>query len=134
MIGLDTNVLVRYLTQDDAQQAAIATRLIDHDLSSRRPGFISLVVLVEMCWVLKRLYSATEKELNDTVSDLLQARQFQVEHHEVVQAATLRMAACPVTTGFVDTLIVEINKSAGCSHTVSFDKGAVKSAGMVALV
>jgi predicted nucleic-acid-binding protein len=50
MIGLDTNVLVRYLAQDDVQQSALATHLIEQKLSASLPGFISLVVLVELCW------------------------------------------------------------------------------------
>jgi len=58
MTGLDTNVLVRYLAQDDARQSAIATRWIEEELSPSQPGFVSLVVLVEVCWVLQRLYSA----------------------------------------------------------------------------
>ena len=71
MIGLDTNVLVRYLAQDDAAQSAKATRLIEGELTQRQPGFISLIVLVETCWVLKRLYGATPTELRETVNDLL---------------------------------------------------------------
>ena len=54
LIGLDTNVLVRYLAQDDRVQAARAVRLVERELSQRQPGYISLVVLVETCWVLKR--------------------------------------------------------------------------------
>ena len=135
MRGLDTNVLVRYLAQDDAGQAAIASRLIEQDLSPTRPGFVSLVVLVELCWVLKRLYAATEDEIVDTVEDLLGTAQFHVEGRAVVQAAmqgaTQRHGA---KAGFTDRLIVEIAKTHGCSHTVSFDKGAVRSAGMVLLV
>ena len=50
MIGLDTNILVRYLAQDELRQAARATRLIEGELSDREPGYISLVVLVETCW------------------------------------------------------------------------------------
>ena len=49
MIGLDTNVLVRYMAQDDPKQSAVATRLIEKELSSAEPGFISLVVLAELC-------------------------------------------------------------------------------------
>ena len=135
MIGLDTNVLVRYLAQDDAKQAAIATRLIEQDLSAVQPGFICLVVLVELCWVLKRLYAATENELVGTVEDLLGAAQFHVERREVVQAATQHTISLKdVKVGLTDRLIVEIAKTQGCSHTVSFDKGAVRSAGMVLLI
>lgn len=135
MIGLDTNVLVRYLAQDEAKQAAIATRLIERDLSAAQPGFISLVVLVELCWVLKRLYAATENELVGTVEDFLGAAQFQVEHRAVVQAATQHLISLKgLRVGFTDLLIVEVAKTQGCSHTVSFDKGAVRSAGMVMLI
>ena len=135
MIGLDTNVLVRYLAQDDAKQAAAATRLIDQELSAAQPGFISLVVLVELCWVLKRLYAATEGELVSTVADFLGAAQFHVEQREVVQAATqLMLSLKKVKVGFTDLLVVEIAKNQGCSQTVSFDKNAVRSAGMTLLV
>jgi predicted nucleic-acid-binding protein len=135
MIGLDTNVLVRYLAQDDASQSAVATRLIEQDLSATQPGFISLVVLVEMCWVLKRLYAAADAELADTVGDLLNTAQFHVEAREVVQAATQGFGATKGSkAGFADRLIAQIALSAGCSHTVSFDKGAVRVAGMVLLV
>ena len=135
MIGLDTNVLVRYLAQDDAKQAAIATRLIEQDLSAAQPGFISLVVLVELCWVLKRLYAANESELVATVGDLLGAAQFHVEHREAVQAAIRHTTSLKgAKVGFTDRLIVEIAKTQGCSHTVSFDKVAVRSAGMVLLI
>ena len=57
MIGLDTNVVVRYLTQHDPKQASIATRLMEKTLSSDDPGFISLVVLAEVVWVLVSLYA-----------------------------------------------------------------------------
>lgn len=107
MIGLDTNVLVRYLAQDDAQQSALATRLIEQDLSASRPGFISLVVLVELCWVLKRLYAATDAELLATVTDVLDAAAFRVEQRGVVQAALAQMAlATTGKAGFADALIL----------------------------
>ncbi len=134
MIGLDTNVLVRYLAQDDNTQSAIATRLIEKELSAVKPGFISLVVLVELFWVLKRLYSATEVELLDTVADLLASSGFQMESRAVVQASVLRMRAQKGKIGFTDLLIVAIAEAQGCSHTVSFDKIAVRSAGMHRLV
>jgi predicted nucleic-acid-binding protein len=134
MIGLDTNVLVRYLAQDDVRQSAAATRLIEHELSPLQPGFISLVVLVELCWVLKRLYAATESELCETVQDLLEAAQFHVEKREIVRTAALKMHEGKGTkSGFTDRLITQIAKAEGCQHTVSFDKGAVRFAGMVLL-
>jgi predicted nucleic-acid-binding protein len=134
MIGLDTNVLVRYLAQDDAKQAAVATRFIERELSASQPGFISLVVLVEACWVLQRLYAATQAEVLTTVQDLLESAQFCVEQRHVVQAAVQKMQLRPGTrVGFTDALIVDIAKAQGCGQTVSFDKGAVRSAGMTQL-
>lgn len=135
MIGLDTNVLARYLAQDDARQSAAATRLIEKELSIASPGFISLVVIAELCWVLHRLYSATMDELVTMLEDLLGTPQFQIERREVVQAAIQRFQQSNNRkSGVTDALIAQIAFSAGCTHTVSFDKAAVRSAGMTLLV
>ena len=135
MIGIDTNVLVRYLTQDDAKQAAIATRFIETDLSPRQQGFISTVVLVELCWVLQSLYRVNATELLDMTDDLLISRNLQIEHRDAVQAALQTLRAHPaVAVGLSDALIAHVGQAQGCSHTVSFDKGAVRWAGMQLLV
>jgi predicted nucleic-acid-binding protein len=135
MIGLDTNVLVRYLAQDDIAQARVATRLIELELSATKPGFVSLVVLVELCWVLKRLYSATESELVDTLANLLAASHFHLERRDVVQTTVQRMRASKSRKASIpDMLVVLVAAAQGCTHTVSFDKGAVQAAGMVLLV
>ncbi len=134
MIGLDTNVLARYLAQDDARQSAAATRLIEKELSAANPGFISLVVLAELCWVLGSIYSATMDELVTMLEDLLRTPQIQIEQRDVVQA-TIRQfkAANPRKSGLTDMLIAQIAANKGCTHTVSFDKAAVRSAGMTLL-
>lgn len=135
MIGLDTNVLARYLAQDDTRQSAAATRLIEKELSIASPGFVSLVVIAELCWVLHRLYSATMDELVTMLEDLLGTPQFQIEAREVVQAAIQRFKESNNRkSGVTDALIAQIAASAGCTHTVSFDKGAVRSAGMTLLI
>ena len=134
MIGLDTNVLVRYLTQDDVLQSAAATRLVDEELSQQNPGFVSQVVLVELCWVLKRLYSVSEAELVETVADLLDSSKFKLENEPVIQAAVRQMRNRKSKVGLADQLIAQIATAAGCSHTVSFDRSAVRSAGMKLLV
>lgn len=134
VIGLDTNVLVRYLAQDDARQAAAATRLIEEELTVAQPGFISMVVLAELCWVLKRLYAASPGEVHATVDDLLGTPQFHLERRDVVQAAVRRVRSGKgAKAGFVDALIAETAKAEGCSRTVSFDKLAVRSVGMTLL-
>ncbi len=127
MIGLDTNILVRYLAQDEPVQSARATRLIDTQLSEREPGYISLIVLVETCWVLKRLYGASPSELRDTVQELLQVRQFVIEQRPVVQRALMRLGKQP--GDLADALIAELAAQAGCTHTLSFDRDA-KRVGM----
>jgi predicted nucleic-acid-binding protein len=134
VVGLDTNVLVRYLAQDDARQAARATRLIDQELSAAAPGFVSLVVLVELCWVLKRLYAATEDELRETAQGLLDMPQLQLERRDVIQAV-LRPGKADKRSkaGFADALITQTALEQGCAKVVSFDKTAVRDAGMTLL-
>ena len=134
MIGLDTNVLVRYLAQDEPKQAVRATRLIEEELSVAEPGFISLVVLVELCWVLKRLYSASADELLTMVEDLLNTPRFQLDRRDVV-AATVQFikAREGAKAGFADALIAQLAAAQGCSRMVSFDRATVRSAGMVLL-
>jgi predicted nucleic-acid-binding protein len=134
MTGLDTNVLVRYLAQDEPKQAARATRLIEEELSVAEPGFISLVVLVELCWVLRRLYSASADELLATVEDLLNTPRFQLDRRDVVTATVQFMKAGEsAKAGFADALIAQLAAAQGCSRTVTFDKAAVRYAGMTLL-
>jgi len=130
VIGLDTNVVVRYLAQDEPAQSARATRLIERELSEREPGYISLIVLVETCWVLKLLYGATAGELHDAVRDLLDARQLSVESRVAVARALARV----LDNGgdIADALITECAMQAGCARTVTFDKAAARL-GMVLL-
>ena len=87
MIGLDANVLVRYLTQDHPDQAARATRVVEQELAEDAPGFIGLVVLVELAWVLQRLYRASPEEIRETATDLLGSRAIVVENRDVVARA-----------------------------------------------
>lgn len=134
MIGLDTNVLVRYLAQDHKTQAASATRFIETQLSERSPGFISLVVLIELCWVLQKLYGATTNELSETVADLLATPQFKLQAREAVQDVVQALQAGKTgKAGFADFLISRIALRAGCSEVVSFDRAAIRHAGMTAI-
>jgi predicted nucleic-acid-binding protein len=125
VIGLDTNILVRYLTQDDVDQAALATRLIEDDLSDNVPGFIGMVVLVEAVSVLQRSYGATPEEIRQTLTDLLNSRSIVVENRDVVARALAidEENAC----GFADAVIAAAALVAGCSKTVTLDRGAVRA-------
>jgi len=130
VIGLDTNLLVRYLTQDDPVQSARASQLMERELSDDNPGYVGLVVLVETTWVLQRRYRATAEEVRETVADLLGARRVVVENRAVV------MRALAISRGdncaFADALIAASAANAGCTATVSFDRGAMR-AGMTLL-
>ena len=127
MIGIDSNVLVRYITQDEPAQARIATEFLEKRLSAGDPGFIPSVVLAELVWVLEDLYSVKKAELLDIVEKLSGARQLMFEHADAVPRAlrSYRSAKC----GLVDCLIAEIASSEGCEHVVTFDRKAARSAG-----
>ena len=131
MIALDTNVLVRYLTQDDPAQARAASRLIERELSTARPGLILAVVLAETLWVLGELYGATEGEKIDCAEQLLATRQLKMQHKPAVERAVqmARNASC----GLVDCLIAEIAADEGCDHVATFDRKAGKQAGFALL-
>lgn len=126
MIALDTHVLVRYLAQDDAQQSALATRLIEQEVSETSPAFISLVVLVETCRVMQRLYKASKREVCELVRDLLDSRQLQIDQRAIVNQALAAIEAEP-SIDFPDALVVASARAAGCERIVSFDRGAQRA-------
>jgi predicted nucleic-acid-binding protein len=72
MIGLDTNVVVRYLTQDDVVQSAKATELFEPGLTEEEPGFVSVVAMAETIWVLERIYGLTPAELAAAIERMLE--------------------------------------------------------------
>jgi predicted nucleic-acid-binding protein len=131
MIGLDTNILVRYLAQDDPVQSRKATVLIEGHLTEQTPGFISIVALVETIWVLKRAYGLTEKEIAAVLERVLQAEALVVEHEAAV--ATALSARWNGYGSFADALIGAINAQAGCARTVTFDRKAVRLPGFQVL-
>lgn len=127
MIGIDTNVLVRYLAQDDETQSPAASRIVD-GFTPEAPGFISQVALVETVWVLARSYKMGREAVADTIEALLRARELVVEGAE---AGYLALATYRATTAdFSDALIAHGGRLAGCRETLTFDKGAASAAGM----
>ena len=127
MIGLDTNVVIRYLTQDDPKQSAVATRLMEKTLSADELGFISLVVLAEVVWVLVSLYSVDKAGVAEVVSGLLTTEQLRLESAELVWRAKRRYEASKAD--FSDALIVESAVAAGCKRAVTFDRAAAATSG-----
>jgi predicted nucleic-acid-binding protein len=127
MIGLDTNVLVRYIMQDDARQAASATRLIE-SLSVESPGFVPLVSVVELAWVLTSAYELDRGQLVQAFESLLRSKEIAVERAEIIWKA-LRVFQS-ANADFADCLIERSAAAAGCDRTMTFDRGAVKDCGM----
>ena len=122
MIGLDTNVLVRYFAQDDVVQAAAANRLIEEVLSVANRGFISSIVLCELVWVLKKPYHLTKERLLTVINQILVTDVFEVEHRNCAL-----YAANDYATGnadFSDYYLAEIGCEAGCLVTTTFDANA----------
>ena len=127
MIGLDTNVLVRYIMQDDAKQSAKATKLVE-SLTVDEPGFVPLVAIIELVWVLSSCYALSRPQLTQALEALLRAKQLVVDQAEqVVRAVRVFTAG---TADFADCLIERTATSAGCTRTMTFDVAAAKSAGM----
>ena len=127
MIGLDTNVLARYVMQDDPRQSTRATRLIEA-LSADEPGFVPVVALVELVWVLSGSYSLDRSQVATVLDTLLRSKELVVDRADLVSQALSRFSAGPAD--FSDVLIERIAHAAGCTATVSFDAAAVKSAAM----
>jgi predicted nucleic-acid-binding protein len=131
LIGIDTNVLVRYLTQDDPAQSSIANKFFQQILSASQQGFISLVVLVETCWVLQSSYTVSDVELSSLIENLLQTPQLSIENRDCLnQALQAMMGTKSPKVGFVDFLIHSIAETQGCHYCVTFDKRASQSVGM----
>src|SRR5882757_7415197 len=87
MIGLDTNVLVRYLTQDDPLQSRKATDLIERRLTEEDPGFVSVVAMAEIAWVLERAYGLADADIAAAIEAILQAELLVVESEQEVFTA-----------------------------------------------
>jgi len=126
MIGLDTNILVRFITQDHPAQTVAATKLID-SLSPEAPGYLSLVVLAELIWVLQFSYGFDKQELERVIERLLRSRELALENKELVSQALTKFRTS--RADFADCLIERCGRNAGCQHVFTFDKHAA-AAGM----
>jgi predicted nucleic-acid-binding protein len=130
MTGLDTNVVVRYIMQDDAKQSAKVAALIE-SLTAEAPGFVSLVSVVELGWVLSSSYGLTREQVAQAIDLLLMAKQVVVDRAEQVLSA-LRVFKAG-SADFADCLIERAAASAGCDRTMTFDVAAAKTARMTLL-
>ncbi len=125
MTGLDTNVLVRYLTRDDETQFRAVRRLLKRLERSREAAYISVVVLCELSWVLTFSYGFDRATLASTLAQILQTVEFTVEDRDLVREAVEEFAAG--RGGFADHLIGLRNRKSGCNRTATFDHALRRS-------
>jgi predicted nucleic-acid-binding protein len=124
MIGLDTNVVVRYLTQDDPVQSSKATKLIERGLTEEDPGFVSVAAMAETAWVLERIYGLTAEEMAAVIERMLEVDVLVVENEQEIFTAMI--AVKEGRGSFADALIGALGARVGCSHTVTFDQKALR--------
>lgn len=124
MIGLDTNILLRYLVKDDRAQSEKATRFIASHCSSENPGFIDRIALCEMVWVLTRGHGYSRADIVRTVGQLVASRELLLEDEDLVTSALQAYRASNVD--FSDLLMAKVNLARGCEATATFDRKAAK--------
>ena len=127
MIGLDTNVVLRYLTQDDPVQSPRATQLIERRLTEAEPGYISVVAMAELAWTLERFYRLGDMDIAAAIERILQADTIVVENEREVFIA--KTALKDGRGSFADALIAALGNKAGCSRTLTFDRKALRLPG-----
>jgi predicted nucleic-acid-binding protein len=129
MIGLDTNVLIRAFIVDEGEQTRMAKQLVAQECSEADPGYVASIVLAEAIWVLESVYGYRRNAIAATVDNLLAVGDIRFEHE-----ADLRKALSEFSVhraDFADALLAEINRSAGCSSTATFDRKAAKLDGFM---
>lgn len=127
MIGLDTNILVRYLTQDDPAQSWKATEILERRLTEGNPGFVSVVAMVETVWVLDRAYDFSVQEIVAVIERMLQADVLVVESE--FEVFTAMVALKEGRGAFADAIIGALGAKANCSCTLTFDEKALRLPG-----
>lgn len=130
MLGIDTNVLVRYLVRDDQHQFERARRLMARELGRGEPVLVSLLVLLETEWVLRSRYDLAKPQIVAAFSALLDTTDLTFEDEPSVENALYAWKDSPAD--FADCLIAARNRQVGCRATATFDARALKLTGFVA--
>jgi predicted nucleic-acid-binding protein len=124
MIGLDANILVRYLILDDPSQAERAHDILEKQLSPSEPGYISLVAMAETVWVLDSVYGIGREDLARTIDRLLASENLSIQNEREVYLAMVMLESG--VASFSDALIGALGAWAGCSETLTFDRKAAR--------
>jgi len=120
VIGLDTNVLVRYITQDEPEQSTRATRLIETHCTAEQPGHITLVVLCELVWVLCGAYRYDKGQVLPVLEAICHSAEFVIEREDVAHQALADWRGG--SADFADYVIVSVNHADGCDRTFTLDR------------
>ncbi|RMG32672.1 MAG: PIN domain-containing protein [Methanobacteriota archaeon] len=120
--GIDTNVIIRYLVQDDPQQSAKVAAFLESHCTEEEPGHIPLIVLCEVVWVLRRAYQYPKSQIVKVLENLLHTAELSIENPEFAWDALRKYKTG--NADFSDYLIGRINRHYGCHKTVTLDKTA----------
>ncbi len=124
MTGLDTNVLARYIAQDDPEQTPVATAFLETSCTKETPGYVNHVVLCELVWVLRYAYHYPKGTVAEVLKQVLSTAEFTVETPDVAWAALRDFEVG--NADYADYLIGHKNQQEGCKTTVTFDRRASK--------
>jgi len=117
VIAIDTNVLVRYLVQDDPAQGESARRVLEDQATHDAPGYITVVAVLELEWVLRSLYGFAGQVIADVIIEMMAAPNLVFEHAEAVE-----LALASPHGDLADNLLHRIGVVQGCARTVTFDR------------
>ena len=124
MRGIDTNILIRFLTRDDEKQAQRAAQIIQEECTEESPGFLTNIVLVELVWTLSRIYGYSRPQIVMALQALLNSRELTFESPDEIRAALEHYEEGQA--GFADYLLGAVAKAHGCRDTLTFDKKAAR--------
>lgn len=127
MIGLDTNILVRYIVEDDPKQTKLSRHVIEKQLNPKKPGFINQIVLCELVWVFESIYKIPRNDIAATLQRVLETNAFVVERADLAWRALEQYRG---NQDFADVLIALTNTAYKCDYTITFDQGAARRKSM----
>jgi predicted nucleic-acid-binding protein len=127
VIGLDTNVLVRYFVKDDPEQTRLAVGLV-YSLTPKEPGWVGIAAILELVWVMSRIYRVGRAQIAGILDTLLASKDIVVEQGDIAREALQRYRSGKAE--FADCLVAASAKAAACTRTVTFDRIAARDAGM----
>lgn len=122
MIGIDTNVIIRYIVQDDPEQAKVATKLIEQSCSLDHPGYINQIVLCEIVWILRRNYKLDKQSICQVIEQIMRTDRLMIEDIQLVWKALETFIE--TKADFADCLLSQRNLQAGCRFTATLDDAA----------